>query len=66
MKAEEAGKALERALGDVRTPLTAADAAAKSGLALRDAAQGLHWLTGAGNTHLAKQVSQESHPLPSG
>ncbi len=52
MKAEEAGKALERALGDARTPLTAADAAAKSGLALRDAAQGLHWLTDRYRGHL--------------
>ncbi len=52
MKAEEAGRALERAITDPRAPMTAADAAAKSGLALRDAAQGLHWLTDRYRGHL--------------
>jgi hypothetical protein len=40
-----AGKLLQKALGDVKAPLTIADAAAKSGLALRDAERGLHWLS---------------------
>jgi hypothetical protein len=52
MKAEEAGRALEAAITDPRAPMTAADAATKSGLALRDAAQGLHWLTERYRGHL--------------
>jgi hypothetical protein len=45
-----AGKLLEKALGGAsgggpKSPLTIADAAAKSGLALRDAERGLHWLS---------------------
>ena len=51
MKAAEAGAALARAV-DPRAPMTAADAAAKSGLALRDAALGLHWLTDRYRGHL--------------
>ncbi len=52
MEAEQAGRALEAALTDPRKPMTAADAAAKSGLALRDAAKGLHWLTERYRGHL--------------
>lgn len=51
MKAAEAGAALARSV-DPRAPMTAADAAAKSGLALRDAALGLHWLTDRHRGHL--------------
>jgi hypothetical protein len=45
MNPAEAGRQLERALKTPQEPMTIADAAAKSGLPLRDAERGLHWLT---------------------
>lgn len=57
MTAEAAGRALEAAIADPRTPMTAADAAAKSGLALRDATTGMHWLTDRYRGHL--RVTQD-------
>ncbi|MDP8998837.1 MAG: hypothetical protein M3O46_01860, partial [Myxococcota bacterium] len=44
MEPAKAGEAI-RATVDPRTPLTIADAAAKAGLALRDAETGLQWLS---------------------
>jgi hypothetical protein len=44
MEAAKAGHAIEARV-DPRTPLTVADAAAKTGLALRDAENGLKWLS---------------------
>ena len=52
MKPSEAGQQLERSLGTPKGPLTIADAAAKSGLALRDAERGMHWLTERYRGHL--------------
>ncbi|HEY2509966.1 MAG TPA: hypothetical protein VGI39_03895, partial [Polyangiaceae bacterium] len=43
---------LESALKDPKKPLTLADAATESGLALRDAERGLHWLTSEYRGHL--------------
>ena len=43
-KAALAGEAI-RAKVDAKTPLTVADAAARTGLALRDAENGLNWLS---------------------
>jgi hypothetical protein len=45
MDAAAAGRALSAAVKDPRAPLTVADAAAVSGLALRDAERGLQWLS---------------------
>jgi hypothetical protein len=52
MRAADAGQVLERFIPDAQTPMTAADAAARSGLALRDATAGLHWLTDRYRGHL--------------
>jgi hypothetical protein len=52
MEPHAAGAILERTVADPRAPMTVADAAAKSGLALRDAEQGLHWLTERYRGHL--------------
>jgi len=47
-----AAKVLEASLRDPRSPLTIADAATQSGLALRDAERGLHSLTSTYRGHL--------------
>ena len=47
-----AGRALAASLRDPRAPLTIADAATASGLALRDAERGLQWLTSEYRGHL--------------
>jgi hypothetical protein len=52
MDPREAGRALASALKTPRGPLTIADASAASGLALRDADRGLHWLTSEYRGHL--------------
>jgi hypothetical protein len=44
---------LEKALARVRGPLTVADAAAKAGLPLRDAEEGLRWLAAEFRGHMA-------------
>lgn len=53
LRAQEAAKTLEQALKRFRGELTVADAAAKSGLALRDAETGLHELVARYQGHLA-------------
>ena len=48
LEPDVAGKLLQKALASAevaKTPLTIADAAARSGLSLRDAERGLHWLS---------------------
>ena len=52
MEPREAARALEAALRSPKGPMTVADAAAKSGLALRDASSGLTWLTQEYRGHL--------------
>jgi hypothetical protein len=52
MDARAAARALESSLKDPRTPHTIADAAAESGLALRDAERGMHELTSEYRGHL--------------
>ena len=59
--ARSAGKVLESALKNPRAPLTVADAAAASGLPLRDAETGLHWLTSEYRGHL--RVTEEGQLL---
>jgi hypothetical protein len=63
MSPPEAGRALAKALTDTRphppTPLTVADAAAASGLALRDAERGLQWLSAEYRGHLRVSESGE-------
>ncbi len=65
---EKAAEVLRRALGDARgVPFTVADAAAKSGLALRDAERGLTYLGHEYRGHL--RVSEEGelvHVFPTG
>jgi hypothetical protein len=58
LEADEAARSIERVLGASSVPpLTIADAAAKSGLALRDAERGLYFLTSKYRGHL--RVSEE-------
>jgi hypothetical protein len=52
MDARAAARALEAAIKDPRTPHTIADAAAESGLPLRDAERGMHELTSEYRGHL--------------
>lgn len=59
MDPREAGRALAASLADPSTPLTVADAAAASGLALRDADRGLHWLVSEYRGHLRVTESGE-------
>jgi len=59
MDPRDAGRALEASLKDPSAPLTVADAAAASGLALRDADRGLHWLTSEYRGHLRVTESGE-------
>src|SRR5579859_7978555 len=67
MEPRSAAEVLKRALANPRTPFTVADAASRSGLALRDAEQGLKWLTSEYRGHL--RVTSEGellYLLPSG
>jgi hypothetical protein len=59
MDPRDAGLALVASLKDPSAPLTVADAAAASGLALRDADRGLHWLTSEYRGHLRVTDSGE-------
>jgi hypothetical protein len=59
MSPPDAGHALIQALQDPRVPLTVADAAAASGLALRDADRGLQWLSSEYRGHLRVTESGE-------
>lgn len=52
MDPQEAGESVRRGFGDPKTPVTVADVAVKSGLALRDAESGLTWLTKEYRGHL--------------
>ena len=52
MNAADAAQQLMRSLGASRAPVTIADAATRSGLPLRDAERGLHWLTKEYRGHL--------------
>ena len=64
---KEAARVLVKSVPDPRAPLTVADAAAKSGLALRDAERGLTYLTHEYRGHL--RVSEEGelvHVFPHG
>ncbi|MEO6419741.1 MAG: hypothetical protein ABIP39_10060, partial [Polyangiaceae bacterium] len=61
MEAQEAAKVLASSLKDPHVPLTIADAAAQSGLALRDADRGLNWLTSEYRGHL--RVTEEGQLL---
>jgi hypothetical protein len=67
MAPRAAADVLRRALVDPRAPFTVADASSRSGLALRDAEQGLKWLTSEYRGHL--RVTSEGELLylfPSG
>lgn len=57
MDAREAARALEASLKNPEGPMTVADAAARSGLALRDVERGLSWLTHEYRGHL--RVTEE-------
>ncbi len=61
MEPREAAKVLEGSLKNPRAPVTIADAAAESGLALRDAERGLNWLTSTYRGHL--RVTEEGQLL---
>jgi hypothetical protein len=61
MEPQAAAEVLEKALKDPRAPVTVADAAAASGLALRDAERGLNWLTSTYRGHL--RVTEEGQLL---
>lgn len=52
MDAAAAARQLERTLGTLGGPITIADAATRSGLPLREAERGLHWLTREYRGHL--------------
>jgi hypothetical protein len=52
MEPREAARVLESRLGSSKEPITIADAATRSGLPLRDAERGLHWLTHEYRGHL--------------
>jgi hypothetical protein len=54
-----AGRIIVAALPDPKKPLTVADVAAASGLALRDADRGLHWLSSEHRGHLRVTDSGE-------
>jgi hypothetical protein len=63
----DAGRALQASIGDPRVPLTVADAATRSGLALRDAERGLAWLSQEYRGHLRVTESGELlHLFPHG
>ncbi len=67
MDAREAAKVLEKSIANPRAPFTVADAAAASGLPIRDAELGLKWLTSDYRGHL--RVTEEGQLLylfPSG
>lgn len=67
MEPRLAAKALQAAIKDPQRPMTIADASAASGLALRDAESGLHWLTSAYRGHL--RVTEDGdlvHVFPAG
>jgi hypothetical protein len=59
MSPKDAGRALAAALQNPRAPLTVADAALASGLALRDADRGLQWLSTEYRGHLRVTESAE-------
>ena len=59
LRAQEAADALERALQGFSGDLTIADAAAKGGLALRDAETGLHELVARYRGHLGATTKGE-------
>ncbi len=59
MNPPDAGRALSEALKNPREPVTIADAATASGLALRDAERGLQWLTSEYRGHLRVTESGE-------
>ena len=61
MEPQAAAEVLQKALKDPRAPVTVADAAAASGLALRDAERGLNWLTSTYRGHL--RVTEEGQLL---
>jgi hypothetical protein len=61
MEAAEAAKVLRASIDDPKKPLTIADAATKSGLALRDAERGLHALSSEYRGHL--RVTSEGELL---
>jgi hypothetical protein len=52
MEPAEAAAVLQRKIADPTKPMTVADASVASGLALRDAEAGLHWLTSEYRGHL--------------
>ena len=67
MEPRLAAKALQEAIKDPKRPMTIADASAASGLALRDAESGLHWLTSEYRGHL--RVTEDGdlvHVFPAG
>jgi hypothetical protein len=59
MDPSAAGQALATSIKDPQKPLTVADAATASGLALRDADRGLHWLSSEYRGHLRVTESGE-------
>jgi hypothetical protein len=59
MDPRAAGQALATSIKDPQKPLTVADAATASGLALRDADRGLHWLSAEYRGHLRVTESGE-------
>src|SRR5206468_7608776 len=61
MDPREAARILEKSIKKPEAPLTVADAAAQSGLPLRDAERGLHWLTSYYRGHL--RVTEEGQLL---
>jgi hypothetical protein len=61
MEAHDAAKVLVATLKDPQVPLTIADAAAQSGLPMRDADRGLNWLTSTYRGHL--RVTEEGQLL---
>ena len=61
MDPHEAAKVLEGSLKNPTSPRTVADAAAESGLSLRDAERGLNWLTSTYRGHL--RVTEEGQLL---
>src|SRR6476659_626393 len=67
MEPSAAADVLRRTLSDPKKPVTVADASVASGLALRDAEAGLHWLTSEYRGHL--RVTEDGdlvHVFPNG
>ena len=67
MEPAAAAEALQRKIADPTKPMTVADASVASGLPLRDAESGLHWLTSEYRGHL--RVTEDGdlvHVFPSG